>query len=122
MTTLGQRIQEIRKARGYSQDAVAYDLGISTTAYAKIERNETDVNMSRLTQIAKVLKVNTWVFFSPDNPIVIMGDIQENNGSYNGTQNVYSDFTEERKSLYQHIESLKAQIKEQQKVIERLLK
>lgn len=43
--TTGQKIQEIRQARGYSQEAVTHDLGFSRTSYAKIERNETEVNL-----------------------------------------------------------------------------
>lgn len=119
--TVGQRIQEIRKARGYSQEAVAHDLGISPTAYAKIERSETDVNISRLEQIAKVLKVKTWAFFSSENPIVIMGD---NSGekANQGYNNYINDFTEERKSYQEHIASLKQQLEEKQRVIDSFLR
>ena len=36
---------------------MAEKLGISTHAYAKIERGETDVNFSRLQQIAEVMEI-----------------------------------------------------------------
>jgi transcriptional regulator with XRE-family HTH domain len=106
--TLGHRIQEIRKARGYSQESVAKNLGISSTAYAKIERDESDISVSRLEDIAKVLKVNVWTFFSPQSSILIIGDIQENQGvGHNGTLNNYpNDFTEERKTYQLYIQDM----------------
>ena len=60
---IGERIQEIRKARGYKQQEVADLVGIDASNYARIERNEADVNITRLEDIAKALKVNVWAFF-----------------------------------------------------------
>lgn len=42
---------------------MGYELGITKSAYSKIERDETDVNLSRLLSIAKVLEVNVTDFF-----------------------------------------------------------
>lgn len=36
---------------------MAYELGLSTTAYGDIERGKTDLTLSRLNQVAKVLRV-----------------------------------------------------------------
>ena len=51
------KIKFIRTFRGWTQEIVASKLEITTHAYAKIERGETDVNLSRLQQIAKVLGI-----------------------------------------------------------------
>ena len=51
------KIKFIRTFKGWTQETVADKLGISTRAYAKIERGETDVNLSRLQQIAKVMGI-----------------------------------------------------------------
>lgn len=56
--TIGDKIRNMRTIKGYSQENMAELLGVSVTAYAKIERGETDVNHSRLEQIAAVLKVS----------------------------------------------------------------
>ena len=56
--TIGDKIRSMRTIKGYSQDNMAELLGVSVTAYAKIERGETDINHSRLEQIAGVLKVS----------------------------------------------------------------
>ncbi len=50
-------IRQIRQQRGYSQEAMADSLGLSTTAYGDIERGKTDLTLSRLAQIAEVLAV-----------------------------------------------------------------
>ena len=49
----------IRKARidiGYSQDYVSSELGITVSAYSKIERGLTDPSLSRMKQIAGILE------------------------------------------------------------------
>jgi transcriptional regulator with XRE-family HTH domain len=45
---------------------VAEKLGISIHAYAKIERGETDVNFSRLQQIAEVMEIGLSQLFGLD--------------------------------------------------------
>ncbi len=51
------KVRFIRSFRGWTQETVANKLGISTHAYAKIERGDTDVNLSRLQQIAEVMGI-----------------------------------------------------------------
>lgn len=63
MKTIGERIRRIRAMKDYTQSNVAGDLGITTGAYAKIERGETDANVSRLLKIAEILEVNVCDFF-----------------------------------------------------------
>ena len=50
--TIGNHIRRIRELKEIKQDQVANVLGISLTAYGNIERNKTDINYSRLVQIA----------------------------------------------------------------------
>jgi transcriptional regulator with XRE-family HTH domain len=63
MKTIGERIRRIRAMKDYTQSNVAEDLGMTTGAYAKIERGETDANVSRLLRIAEILEVNVCDFF-----------------------------------------------------------
>jgi transcriptional regulator with XRE-family HTH domain len=58
MKTLGDKIRYFRNLKGWSQEEVAFKLDMSITGYSKIERDVTDVNFKRLTQIAKVLGVS----------------------------------------------------------------
>lgn len=55
---IGGKIKTLRSLKGYSQEKMAELLDISPTSYAKIERDETDVNISRLEQIAKILELS----------------------------------------------------------------
>lgn len=54
---IGDKIKFVRELRGYKQDHVAKELGISQNGYGKIERGETDVPYSRLEQLSKVFEV-----------------------------------------------------------------
>jgi transcriptional regulator with XRE-family HTH domain len=56
--TLGNKIRSLRTLKGFTQENMAKMLGISPTAYAKIEQDITDVNVSRLSQIAEKLNVS----------------------------------------------------------------
>jgi transcriptional regulator with XRE-family HTH domain len=52
MKTLGKKIRLLRHQRSWSQEDVAKQLDISIPAFSKIETGITDVNLSRLQQIA----------------------------------------------------------------------
>ena len=51
-------IRTLRHQRGWSQEDVANRLGISIPAFSKIETGVTDINLSRLEQIANIYEIN----------------------------------------------------------------
>jgi transcriptional regulator with XRE-family HTH domain len=55
---VGYRIRKIREAKDLNQQQVAEKLAITAGAYAKIERGETDPSISRLFEIAAILKTD----------------------------------------------------------------
>lgn len=55
MENIAQNIKTVRRLKGFSQEQFAFDLGISTNSYFKIENGKTDINLSRLQQIVKLL-------------------------------------------------------------------
>lgn len=57
MEQLGDKLRILRSIKGLSQENIAQMLGISLTAYAKIEQGKTDINYSRLVQIAEKLEI-----------------------------------------------------------------
>ncbi|MEN8221583.1 MAG: helix-turn-helix transcriptional regulator [Pseudomonadota bacterium] len=63
---LSKKLKFIRSYRCWTQENVAEKLGISTYAYAKIERGGTDVNFSRLKQIAQVMGIDLSQLFGLD--------------------------------------------------------
>ena len=58
MKDFANRIRHIRQIKGYSQDYVSMKIGISLSAYSKIERGTTDPSLSRMLQIAEVLDID----------------------------------------------------------------
>jgi len=52
MNTIGRKIRLLRHQRGWSQEDVAARLGLSIPAFSKIETAMTDINLTRLEQIA----------------------------------------------------------------------
>ena len=54
MKTIGKKIRLLRHQRGWSQDDVAKRLEISIPALSKIETGITDINLSRLVQVASL--------------------------------------------------------------------
>nr|WP_294794232.1 helix-turn-helix transcriptional regulator [uncultured Mucilaginibacter sp.] len=55
---VGKNIRAFRHQNGWSQEDVANKLGISIPAFSKIETGVTDINLSRLEQIANIYEVD----------------------------------------------------------------
>ncbi|MFC0517138.1 helix-turn-helix domain-containing protein [Mucilaginibacter angelicae] len=56
--SVGKNIRTLRHQHGWSQEDVANRLGISIPAFSKIETGVTDINLSRLEQIANIFDIN----------------------------------------------------------------
>lgn len=59
MNIIGKNIRQLRQRNGWSQGEVAKRLKISIPAFSKIETGITDINISRLDQIADLFEVST---------------------------------------------------------------
>ena len=64
--SVGSNIRTLRHQRGWSQEDVANRLGISIPAFSKIETGVTDINLSRLEQIANIYEINVVNLLSLD--------------------------------------------------------
>jgi transcriptional regulator with XRE-family HTH domain len=53
---IAYRIRMARLYKGLSQENVAVELGLTTAAYSNIERGITDISVSRLAQISRILE------------------------------------------------------------------
>ncbi len=60
---VGERIKLLRIQRGLTQANMAEELGMTTSAYSKIERAEINIPLGRIYQIAEVLNVAVVTFF-----------------------------------------------------------
>ncbi|GGI28497.1 helix-turn-helix domain-containing protein [Pedobacter mendelii] len=66
MKSIGENIKQSRIELGLSQAEAARMINISTPAFCKIETGQTDLNISRLLQIAKTFKVSVHQIISGD--------------------------------------------------------
>ncbi len=62
---VGEKIKKLRELKNYTQQYMADQLELSLSGYGKIERNDTDISISKLEKIAKILHtdVNTILSF-----------------------------------------------------------
>ena len=63
MISIGPKIRKIRKIKDLSLENMAFELGITTSAYSKIEREECNISIKRLEEIARILEVEVIDFF-----------------------------------------------------------
>ena len=54
----GQRVRELRKARGFSQESFAAECGLDRTYMGGIERGERNVALRNIERIARTLNVS----------------------------------------------------------------
>lgn len=66
MEHIGKNIKQLRQKKNWNQSDVAKQLNISTPAFSKIETGITDVNYSRLAQIAELFEVSMATLLSHD--------------------------------------------------------
>ena len=58
LRALGQRLRELRQARGWTQDQLAEKCKLHRTFIGSVERGERNVSILNLRHIARVLRVS----------------------------------------------------------------
>ncbi len=115
---IGQRIRKIREIKGFSQENLAFELGMSVTGYGKIERDEVSVNFNKLEKIASVLGVNAETIIGFDENVAF-----NNFNSKIENQIGHYEMPKEMKELFEeNIKLLKEKIVLLENEIERLKK
>lgn len=65
LVKIGKKIQELRKAKGYSQEEFAYQSGLARTYMGRVERGEQNISIQNLIKIALALKVEVGEIIPP---------------------------------------------------------
>lgn len=65
---LGDRIRKYRQLKDIKQSYISRMLGISVSAYGKIERGETHLTIARLTEISEFLGFSVQEILQPEQP------------------------------------------------------
>ena len=58
MVNIALRIRKLREAKGFSQDYMAKQLGITQSAYCKLESNNRKINFENINKITSALGVD----------------------------------------------------------------
>lgn len=67
MNNLSNTLRQLRLQKGYSQEYMASQIGISQSAYARIENDCTPLTLKRLQKIATVLGTSLSLLVNPKN-------------------------------------------------------
>ncbi|HEU0226759.1 MAG TPA: helix-turn-helix transcriptional regulator [Arachidicoccus soli] len=115
MKEIGSKIRQLRELKGYTQDYMAHQMGISQRAYSKIENNETRINWDKLTKVSEILEIKPADITNFDDNLIFNHCTQEQAGK-NLTINKASElliqqFQERIQHLEQEIEFLRNQLK-----------
>ena len=115
---IGQKIKKIRELKNFTQTHLASELGITQSAYSKMELGETEVSLIRLHKIAEIFGM------SPEE-IMIFNEQMIFNVMHNQTGNgfvINKGVSDNEKKLYEdQIAHLKEEINYLKKVLDKLL-
>lgn len=120
MIAVGQKIRKIRELRNLTQNHMAEKLGLSQQGYGKIERDEADLSLSRLQEIASILEVTPENILGFDEKYVLNNyHTFSGNSGYNMTVNGIS---EKEEKLYQaRIAALEKEVEYLRGIVEKLM-
>jgi transcriptional regulator with XRE-family HTH domain len=114
---LGYKIKKIREFKNVTQKQIADALGITQSAYSKIEMGETDVPYSRLEKISTVLGVKPEEIISFNEHMIFNVMNNQNGGNLFGNI-TYTISDAERKLYEQQIDILKEELAYMKKLLE----
>jgi transcriptional regulator with XRE-family HTH domain len=101
MIKVGHKIKKIRELKNLTQEHMADVLKMSQTGYGKIERDESDISLSRLEQISTVfeMKPEDLISFDEKNIFNNYGEIKENQHVW--VSKIENHFPEKLQQLYE---------------------
>lgn len=83
MNNIGNKIRVMREKHGISQECLAFDLGITQPTYARLEKDDDRISITRLIQIANVLKTSVSELIDEKTQKVSHQNNNETANSYN---------------------------------------
>jgi len=117
-----KRIREIRKEKGYSNEAMAMDLAISTSTYNKIERMEASISLERFIQIREILKVPYSEFFECTTKNIYKQDLKDSSIGHYEIQTLNQENQEISKKLISSYEQQITYLQEEVNLLRQLVK
>ena len=118
---VGNKLQSVREDRKLTQAEMADLLGISASAYSRLERNEVQANFDFITRTAETLNVPLHEFL-PDTLSFFNNHYNGQGGVVFGNFNYYANANESERALREEVNLLKERIKYLNEVIALLKK
>lgn len=110
MNKTGNRIRQMRELKGLSQDNLAFELEISQSSYARLEKKDERISIKRLMDIAGVLKTSVSELLDEKTQKDINQQNSENSTGY--LENIINSDKEHIKTLKEEISFLRKLIEE----------
>lgn len=109
---VGKKIKQLRELRNFTQQYMADQLNMSLSGYGKIERDETDVTLNKMGQIAKILDTDLNTILSFDKNQVFNLYNNQNASAIVSYQQVVNgdELSAKIKKFEQELESIKNKI------------
>ena len=104
---IAERVRKMREFKGFSQDNLAHDLGLSLRQYQRLEKGEQEISISKLELIANILKVSPLEIFGINDKYIIENCNNSGVGEHFTVNNVSEQLI---RSYEDHILSLKKEI------------
>jgi transcriptional regulator with XRE-family HTH domain len=57
---IGERVVVLRKARGWSQELLAFESGVARSYLSSVERGKCNISLTKIEQLATALGVEPW--------------------------------------------------------------
>lgn len=115
-TEIGTKIKKIREFKNFTQEYMAEKLGISQSQYAKLEKEDSDLTISRIQKIADILDVKFEDLLKFNEKYVFNNYSQTENGF-----NINESSKYEREIAEKHINHLTKEIEHLRGLLDKVL-
>lgn len=117
---LGQKIKKLRELKNLTQAHMAHEIGVSQSAYSKMELGETEITYSKLEKVASVLgmRPEEVITFHESMVFKVINNPQSNPGFIAPQQSLSAL---EKKLYINKIKTLKAEVEYLKRMLEKTL-
>jgi transcriptional regulator with XRE-family HTH domain len=112
MNTVGNKIRLLREERGLSQENMAASLDMTQSNYARLEKDDNRISVSRLIVIAKTLETTV---------TELVGEKPNTVVNQNTQRDAFAYFQSTFQSDKEHIQTLKDEIEYLKKMVDKFL-
>lgn len=109
-----EKIKLVRQTKGFTQEDIAEQLGMSPNAYSDIERGASDVKLSKLKKISEILGINLAELLDANDKTILNVNFNKQGKHYN----VYMSSDSETEKMKLIIDAQKSEIAYLKEIIE----